>query len=709
MGLVGSISDIRGKRRRPVKVIASGGGDPPITPPITSVGADGWRAAMPLIADLSMTPISVSRQGYDASGASVTVADTVLLTKRVRQPYPSQASFTANDVALSQFLLSTDTISGVANNSTRVSPKPFGAWVMPGRSLVGNSLPWEMIAFHYYARSNRQVACVRVRATDGTNTTAWQVVSATSLSTLCEDAQPLEVFAGSLDISGLNDGLITLQGQALPFVGTAIMDSADSSTTREFSPRYFLKNAARLAVPPLAYVASTGNDSTGVWSTNAATAAATPFLTVGGALQALDHATRGTPATGGIADGCRIRIVDTVSAGTCTTSRPQNIAAVIVERAPGTARSAAIVTLSSAMRCRLGVGSLTGPLTEGCLRFYDVTINRTANTTFSGEAANQLNVQFHNVALTNGGTAGTWLANAHDWFFGVALTGFNGNLGQTTLQHRLMRGLTCDFANGNAPEAWVTIGCAFTRVKGCAIADASKPVIWYGNKFLNPDSTTAPITFAGTVSGGNLGAVAIVQNLIEVLHTTSSTPGLRVASDAALGNITHAVIVHNTVTGYGSVGRWNILYDEAVAARFHSFAAIHGNIMPQLNTKGDVFQADGTRLGQFAFTHGVGAQGNMSMFAVNSATLYSEYQTYPGIGANIGASTTVRNDPLFVNYQGTGGSAGTPSAGAGGGDYHLQSGSPLRGIVTTAIMGFDLSGVARASSSDDAGAYVYAA
>lgn len=708
MGLVGSISDIRGKGHRPAKVMASGGTPTP-TPPMTAIAADGWQATVTTPADLSFLPASVSRAGYDATGDSVTVSDAVLLTRRVRQAYANQALDTANNVALNDYILASDTISGVTNNSTLVSPKPFGAWMMMGRSLVGNSIPWEMIAFHYFGRAARQVACVRVRATDGTNTTDWQTVSTTSISTYCEDGQPLETYSGSLDISGLNTGMVTLQGQALPFVGSAIMDTADSAVTREFSPRYFLKNVAREAAPPYAYVASTGNDSTGVWSTTAATAAATPFLTVGGALMAANDAVRGTPATGGVVDGGRIRIVDTVSLGTTTTSRPQNVAAVTVERAPGTARAAAIATLSSAMRCRLGVGSLTSPLTEGCIRFEDMTISRTANTTFSGEAANQLNVQMRNVTIANGGTAGTWLANAHDWFFGVNLTGFNGNLGQTALQHRMMRGLIVDFANGNAPEAWVTVGCQFTRVKGCSIADPTKGAIWYNNKFLNPDSTTAPITFAGTVSGGNLGAVAIVGNLVEVTHTTSSTPAIRVASDNALGNITHAVIAYNTTTGYGSTGRWNILYDEATVARFHKFARIVGNVVAQLNTKGDVFHADGTRLGQFAFTHGVGSQGNMSMFAVNSATLYSEYQTYPGIGANIGASTTVRNNPLFVDYQGTGGSGGTPSAGAGGGDYHPQSGSPLRGIVTTAIMGFDLSGVARASSNDDAGAYVYAA
>jgi hypothetical protein len=62
---------------------------------------------------------------------------------------------------------------------------------------------------------------------------------------------------------------------------------------------------------------------------------------------------------------------------------------------------------------------------------------------------------------------------------------------------------------------------------------------------------------------------------------------------------------------------------------------------------------------------------------------------------------TVRNDPLFVNYQGV-----TSAAGVGGGDYRLQSGSPARFMVTTPCLSHDLAGEARpARGSDHAGAY----
>lgn len=691
------------------------------TVPISSVNADGWSGIWASGTPPTFTPdtapqtFSLSRAGFDAGGAATSYAATRLFARRVRQPYPNQALDTASSVALDDYVYATDTIAGVTNNSAETSPVPVAAWVMPGRQVVGNALPWELVAFHRDGQAGRQVACVIVTATDGT-TTVSQTVSATAISSLCEDANPVEVYRGSIDITALNAGLVTLNARVFPWIGgaAAVLDSAASSVAREFSPRYFRKDTSRAATPALAYVSSTGSDTTGVWSTTAATALATPFLTVGGALTAVNDATRGTPATGGITDGCRIRIVNTVSIGTVATARSQNIAAVTVERAPGTARSAAIVTLGAAFRPRLGVGSLNAAFTEGALVFSDVTINRTVNVAFTGEAANQLQLHLWNVSLTNNSVAGAWLSNAHDYYYGLALTGFNGNIGQTgALQHRLMRGLVCDFAGGTGPESWVTIGCALTRAKGGGYLDATRGAIYYANRFINPDSTQAPIAIDTVSFGQTITGFVVVQNLIETTHTSASTPSLRISSDTPLfGNTVHAIVLHNTMTGYGSVGRGNIFYDNSSGVRTHRLARDAGNIYVQLNTKGDVFVGSTasfpnpeTHIGQFPYHHGVGCQGNWSMFAVNSATAFSEVQAYPGPASSIGTSTTVRLDPLFVNYQGTGGSGGVPSAGAGGGNYALQAGSPARARVARVALGFDLAGVARGSGAQACGAY----
>lgn len=679
-----------------------------VAAPISIVAADGWQAIMITPADLAFAEVDLSRAAYDATGAAVAISETMLTTKLVRQAHPNAGTPKPDgSVALTDYVLSTDLLAGVTNNSAETSPKPAGVWMTQDRLLVGNSIAWEVIAFQYYCRSRRQVACVEVRATDGTNTTAWQTVASTAISTYAEDANPLEVYSGTLDITALNTGLITMEARIKPFIGgsASILNSSDQSARREFSARYFLKNVARAAAPPLAYVSSTGNDLTGVWSTNAATAEATPFQTVGGALQYLNDGTRGTPATGGVADGSRIRIVNTVNAGTCTTSRPQNIAGVIVERAPGTARASAIVTHGADMRCRLGVGTLTAPLTEGCIIFNDMSLNRTGAFTFLGEAATQLDVRVHNVSWSSSSTASA-RSNSHLSLYGVAFPTSVPSIANTTgLDMRIVRGCTMDL-NGAGRELFNEIGNTITRASSSAVKDPTKPMIRFNNIFRNPNSASTCVSFTGSVAGQNLGTIVELQNLIECTHVTTSTASLVASADSANGNITQAIIGYNTATGYGSVGRWNLAYDETVAtARFHKFIRFIANIGPQLNVKGDEFLGNGARLGHLAFDHGVGCVANWTQFAPQSVT--TEGQTYPGRNASIGASITVRNDPGFTDYKGTGGSGGTPSAGAGGGDYRLTVGAAARSAcpVPDAVLAFDLAGAPRAATNDAPGAY----
>ena len=683
--------------------------EPATDPDVLSINANGYMVehADPAKID-GKTVLVLDSVGFDGNGEAVTHRIVRPITARLRQPYPNQAQNDPSKVVPSDYIYATDVIvrdDPVANNSTETSPKPIANWIMPDRLLVGRAIDWEVVAFHRNARLGRQVACVQVRATDGETTTPWQTISEVSISNLCEDANPIEVYAGNLDVSALDDGLITLQGRVLPWIGDAesIFDSADQSATREFSARYFLKNETRADNPPLAYVSSTGNDSTGIWSSTPSTAEATPFLTIGGAMAAMNHTTRGAPVTGGIMDGCRIRVVDTVNFGTTGTARPQNIAGVIVERAPNTDRAAATIIWDATFRARLGVGSLAAPLTEGAITFYDVSLNRTGAFTISGDSGTYLQVRLWNCVLTNNSTAS--IRNlSHFYFYGVTIAGTAPSLNvASNLEYRIFRGLTAD-VNG-ATEAALLIGSNITRSSGTTFADPSRGAIIYNNKFLNPSATNGAGRFNGNVAHTNFGPLALVQNLIETTHTTSSTIGFAIAADAQLGNLIHAVVMHNTLTGYGSVGRSNFYYDEhPTVPRFHRLIREAGNIYSQLNTKGDVFMQDGTRLGQRAYSHGVGVEGNFSMFRPNSNTPFSENQVYPGIYSSIATSPSRRSDPLFVDYQGTAGD-GAATIGMGGGDYRLQEESPARGRVSSAGLAFDLAGNARGMITA-AGAFV---
>lgn len=681
--------------------------------PFTAIAADGWQATVTSPTDLSMSPANVLRAGFDETGSAVTYTDTVKLTKRVRQAYPSQASFTANNVALSEYVLSTDTVVGATNNSTLTSPKPIANWAMPQRLVVGSTLHWEILAFHHFARANaasvgKQVACVRVRANDGTTQTAWQTVNAVSLSSYVEDAVPLYTYQGDIDTSGLANGLIWLEGEVYPWVGgtAAVQKSEDNQTAglqqRNFCRAYFVKNASRASAPPLAYVASTGNDATGVISTTAATAQASPFLTVKGAIVAARTAL-GTAA--GSYDGLRIRIVDSVNIDTpAFNTYGWGVGAVIIERAPGTSRASAVATINASARFYLPTITTVA---EACLTFYDVSVVLGGLFTLSGEASTKLHVQFFNCNFATGGFATSLRSNSSLAYYGAIVTG-NGTTfadpGDYTI--RAIRGTTVDF-NAASPAGWLTAGCILTRAAAPSFSNAAQNNhIWFNNKYLNPDPNNSPLYFAGSVSGGDLGGVAFVQNLVERL--TGTNPGMSLSADTAFGNITHAVVQHNTIPGSEGLSRYNIAYDDhATVARTHKFISFKGNIGPALNTKGDVHMSNAARLGNFAFHHGVACVGNFFKnydgAAANPVTGPSTLafgQAYAGIGSVIGGG-----DPLFTNNQAISGTSGAPVSGAGGGTYTLQAGSPAKNLVPAPLLSRDLAGTDRSTGTQNAGAY----
>lgn len=670
--------------------------------PLASIAADGWQATVSSPTDLSLTPVTVRRAGYDNTGAATTTDDTLYLTKRVRQPYPNEGSFTTDQVALSEYVYADDVIAGATNNSTEDSPKPICRWVMPDRYVVGDSFHWEIAAFHLHARSGNPVACVHVRATNGTNSTAWQVVTAPTVSTAIEDAQDTAVYQGDLDTSGLPDGLYYLEAKVYPHVGVAasVMESSSSTSIRAFGRRFFTKNSTTAATPPYVYVASTGNDGTGVCSTTAATAAASPCLTITGAL-----AKAAATLTDGLIDGLIIRVVDTVALGASSAANlNQSSGAVIVTRDPGTARASAIVQQSAACNFKLGLGgNLDASLPYGCIIFKDVTFQRTASGQFANGGTPGAQVQLWNASVDNGSVVGAWggtgsaIAHYGAVWTNVSTTTFTYNANQ--VQYTL-RGVT---ATINGYEGGCMVGCQFTGIGGPSFADAQEGAMWYNNAMLSPSNSTACIAIASASSGQTITGVAVVQNFIEVTHTTSGTPTFRPSSDSANGNITHMVCHHNVSLGAYILGRWNVCYDEAAVARFHKFISMKGNVAPQINVKGDVHYTDGTRLGNRALIHGVACRGNFTKYQVSSVS--TEAQAYAGIDSDIGTSISTLNDPVFVSDAGTTfTSPSTYNAGAGGSDVHPDTGSPLIGMVTELLLSHDFAGTAR-SGTQDAGIY----
>ena len=457
------------------------------------------------------------------------------------------------------------------------------------------------------------------------------------------------------------------------------------------------------------YLASTGNDSTGVVSMTAATAKATPCLTLAGAWTRIRTLLGNTQ---GAFDGIKVRVTDTVNSGTFGYDYyQQDIGAVMVERDPDVSRATAKLINNGQIGYQAGLVTHTSGMDENAIIFKDMTVEIGSGGSFVGSAGNKLDVQFWNCNVIDNSPSGGQRANSSLSYFGTVFSTYTSALGRTSNgEIRIMRGVSVDLAN-TAHEGWVTVGCNLTRVTSPALADAKKDGhIWYGIKYLNPyGSGNSPIRFTGAAgdSGLDLGSAAIVQCVVEML--VGGTPGIFLAADTSHGNLTHVVMHHNALPGSEGNNRINGPYDDhATVARNHKFVSDKGNIYPNANIKGDVNVSNGARLGHFAPHHGVGRAGNFMRHydeaAANKVTgpaSLSFGHLYSGMGSINGGG-----DPMFTDNKAVSGTSASPVTGTGGGTYTLQSGSPAKNLLSAPLLAYDLAGNSRGTGTQHAGAYI---
>lgn len=718
-------------------------------PLLSSINADGITGEYAIPANLpaiTYTPASemaslpldqqrfqVVRSGFDSSGNTTSYTEWRYCTKRKRQtwsaglPDTNHPPATASTVCLDDTVYATDNPgSGLTNNSTLLSPTPACFWLTPARQTVNNSVYAELSVWHRDGRNGRQCAFVRARANSAAGATPWSSFTTTTLTanTAVEDANPVEAIAITIALTAIPDGTdFWLEAEVYPWIGDSrsIARSEDNYAAgvgqRAFTRRYYRKDSTRVTAPPLAYISSAGSDATGVWSATDATARATPFLTLTGAIS------KAAAASGGYIDGMRIRLMNTVTVGavaigTAPTCRGGSL---IIERDPTVTRAQGYINFAANLNPNMGIAAGLGTGLEPCVTINDCSFERTNNSySLRGQSAGvPTHYQFWNVAFKDAsGTFGTPYINAHASYFGLVLDPASTNMpwwvGNQTYQVRATRGMKGDFKSASNIGCYIMVGCDLANLSGpIPQAPTTEGFIMYNNTFLKASGTPTEIAASGLVQGDVLQGYVIVQNLVEQIGT-GTNPHMRLSADNNFGSYNHIVVCHNTIAGIQNA-RTNFCYDEGAGTnrRQHTYIRSRANIHPQINVKGDVFVANGqsnpteapNRTGHFMYMNGTGVQGDWTMFcSADGAAAGSSFSPmHGGQGTSLGTSLTVRNDPLFVNYQGT---TNGPVAGAGGGDYHLQAGSPARGIVDQRTLRYDIAGAARPTSGNDScGAY----
>jgi hypothetical protein len=370
-------------------------------------------------------------------------------------------------------------------------------------------------------------------------------------------------------------------------------------------------------------------------------------------------------------------------------------AAVVFEPAPGVAKGDAI----------WAVGATYQDVYLTYRHWRGMTINRVGVHNLLDTANGHCTIDDCN--FDNGGGTGALGAAAGSGFYlvgGTVITNWTGGsaLGAGTAEIRMLRGVTAGVANtGHNVEARLWLGCALRGVRTAYGTRGTSGCIIAFNQLTrlgNSDGEVIGMTSTGeTLTDG----FALVQNVIEYT-SASANPSAYLSGDNVANDSRHVICWHNTFAGFDVWGRGNILYDDTVGdPRSQKLQSFIGNVHVQINTKHDVFMADGARVGGWGYLYGVGCRGEFSRYRDASGSGFK--QDYPGLAASIGTTNTgAGNDPLFTTPAHT---TSGPVAGAGGGNYVLQAGSPARGRLSISPVAFDFTGTAR-SGIVAAGAYV---
>ncbi len=637
--------------------------------PITQVLADGWQAIHPDPAAFDAAPdpvqVVVNRQGFDAMGSAVTVADLLTLNTRVRLPYPDQNSLTGNNVALSDFVYADDTIDGTVNSSTRLYPKPIAMWLNHDlERATTNQHTLRLAVAHAHARKSRPVAAVKFIVSDGLNQVE-KVVSGMSAGGYDASGLKIPHFAGDMSLSSLTQGaILTVDAVIYPWVGSAFTISldADSYPSPNLTTLRLLNDRTGSYGTAFAYVdIVTGVDNTGVVSAAAPTAATMPFATIAAAVSAIRAFNASDFGRANDAGGGIVRLTE----GTHTHSafKTQGSAAqipLIIEAADPGKRSTTVLTDGGSSKFN-GIPAM--------LKLRNLTLLKAGNSiVFLDSGANSVN----SLLITEGCI---WDANETNyygaWVYRVGrLVQINCAIGgggdprqgnYFSTEAKMVTAIGCQRCAGTI--TYQAAGCSdlpeFTLRDPLGARPPMAGVFLGWNVFSNGTTSNPIISISAPIGPRGF---ALVGNVVENWGTTSNA-AIRLNADSDVNPAQNVVIQHNTIAGE----RANLLYLDGnldVAKTAH----VRFNIFHRYNIKSDVFANQPANTGNWPARFKVGWSHNVALDGASNANDYSAL-SWLGEIASVGEIANI--DPLWLDDKSNSG------AGTGGGDYTLLTGSSV--------------------------------
>lgn len=650
-----------------------------------NVNSDGWSVdyTSPPTFDPVASPeyFTVTRQGYSEVGEPITFSENLVVTSRIRQPYANQASLTADQASLSDYIYSGDVVLGATNSSTRPYPKPIAQWMTVDRQIIrsGTFSPRLFVA-HGHARKGKPVAAVKFTLSDGT-TTLEQVVSAMTTVSYTASGYSVPCFTATFDVSSLIQGsTLTLDAVIYPWVGSAFTISTDADTypSPNLTTQRHLLDRTGAYGTAYAYVSTTGNDATAVTSTNQATAAASPYLTLAAAAAAIKTFNNANFSRNS-ADGGIIRLVEgvtvlgaAISTTANTTSWPLTIEAadptkvtttILRDRGSTLASSLPAYVVFKNIRIQKSATGSWVFLDQGAASLVYTTqmvfdgcdFDANGATAYDGAVYKSGRVVFLNCTGNNLGQGGiVGVINKTVSAIGSSGQGF-------------IRGVTCHFA----------IGCRETAASPqfeAPIATAAKSAVIGGViAYCHFTSTVAAGRCINVVTPISDRGLAVVQSVIEQANSDTA-PVFAVSADSVVNTVTNLVLQGNTTVG----ARANFLYQDTGVATVIKSGYQANNVWNEYNVKSDVFGANSNLIGNWPVIYNVSSRGFAALRGSSSGdtagvgSWLGEFMPIDGVTGSNATPLTVNwvNDASFVGSK------------LGGGDYTPGSGNALPRIST---------------------------
>jgi hypothetical protein len=650
--------------------------------PLTAVSANGWQATHPSppstigLADNITLP--VQRPGWTAAGAATTVTEDLIAMARLRQPFPNQTTLSADTVVLSDWVRSGDVLpAGVTNGSTRPYWAPQTCWLQHDRfNITGATFSVDLVVTHPAARNGRPVAAVLIRVSDGT-TTREQLVSTLTFTSYALTGLGVDAFRATFTAADFAAGVpIVIDAIIYPWVGPSYQLSVNGTGND-------LKNTPLTAykVPVVyAYLSPTGNDTSGVASTDPAVAAGNPCLTIAGAatkIRQFNNAnyTRDEIGGGVIRFPVGTWVIGQTDTGSAAT-HPITTAVLTYESINPADKATTILRDNNTAKN-------SAPNVTRHILIQNVTLEKAGNNPiFRHYETDPATFVLRNVDVKGNGTATSSWINRTRRFWAIECRELPGFTGTAMLANVAgsAKNVVCFGSTVGGNCVISAIACRLPTIKQST--NSSVTLGFQRGMLVNNFVSSSPTSgFVVEIDGAHLsteaaGGYAVVGNVIE--RASGSGGAVQAWADNNTSMVHDFLFIANTLPGSDDVTRFNRLYSDLPGATGQkNFSAMRFNVMSRSASKSDVFAAATAAVGNWPVAMGVAhayntfIEGNPPDGQIGAGSWRREV-VYPGLQWGDGALGNL--DPLWTDDQSATGGAG------GNGDYRPQAGSPLQRI-----------------------------